>query len=318
MKIVFKLLKAALKNGKPVGYSGNLTEVTGYLKNHSKGIGEEVGNILGGKAKNINNKLLKNDVYDKFFNHIDEVAKEYPDATIKVAAKKSKKGHFQLANIEVKNGDKTIIKQAASVCDDGTLKLRGKILNSEMSQVIDKQGVRATATSDKGTVKTIFDKAKKTGQVELRYGDEQVAVANYVNKGGNVSRAGVTCEKADGLVTGQAYYKGHEVSFIGDEKGIKDWAKRAKKQDDDLSPLTIKLLRPLKERFNDVIDAFKYNKNKDFERLISKDELHKSVKNLQKEIKNFEDIKNIKSINTDYYNQLQDDLKYVKEILITI
>ena len=162
MRIFAKLAKEVFNSGKAIGLKTNITDATKYLKAHSKSIGEELGNALPGKAKKINDKLIKEDLYDKLFAHIDDVARQYPDATVQVAAKNAKKGGYKIAKIDVKNGNKTVYKQALSITDDGTVKTKMTGMGAEMSEFVDKKGVRAIATSDVGTVKATYNSVEKT------------------------------------------------------------------------------------------------------------------------------------------------------------
>ncbi len=322
MKIFAKLAKEVFDSGKAIGFKTNITNATGWLRNHSKGVGEQIGNALGGKAKSVNEKLIKGDMYDKLFAHLDDVARQYPDATVQVAAKNAKKGGYKVAKIEIKNGDKTLYKQAVSIADDGTIKSKANQMGSELSESIDRQGVRLIATSETGTVRASYNTAQKTGQLELSHAGEQVATANYVNKGGNAIRGGATYEVADDLVSGQMYYNGHEVSFLGDTDGLRKWATRANaeraKRKKEIEPLMLSLLRPLRDRFNTAIDLFKYNGKKDFERFVSKDELYKSVKELQGEVVSLETLKKAGKITTEetqYLAQIRTDINNAKELI---
>ena len=322
MKIFLKLAKELFDNGKAIGIKANITDATGWLRNHSKGVGEQIGNALSGKAKSVNQALIKSDLYDRFFAHIDDVARQYPDATVQVAAKNAKKGGYKIAKIEIKNGSKTIQKQALSIADDGTVKMKSNGMGAELSCSANAQGTRAIATSDVGATRVSYDATQKTGQIELNHAGKQVAVANYVNKGGNVSRGGTTYEVADDLVSGQMYYNGHEVSFIGEKEGLKQWADRATaegaKQKDEMASLMTALLRPLRERFNTAIDFFKYNGRTDFEKFVSKDELFKSVKELQGEVVKLESLKKVGKITTEevnYLGQIKSDIDQAKNLV---
>ena len=53
MRIFAKLAKEVFNSGKAIGLKTNITDATKYLKAHSKGIGEELGNTLSGKAKKL-------------------------------------------------------------------------------------------------------------------------------------------------------------------------------------------------------------------------------------------------------------------------
>ena len=326
MKIIAKLAKEVFDSGKAIGFKSNITEATGWLKSHAKGVGEQIGNALGGKVKSVNDTLIKGDMYDKLFAHLDDVAKQYPEATVQVAAKNAKKGGYKIAKVTVKNGDKTIHKQAVSIANDGTIKIKSSSMGAEMSECVDKQGVRMIASSEAGTVKASYNNAQKTGQVELSHAGEQVAVANYVNKGETAPRGGVTYEVADDLVSGQAYYNGHEISFLGDTDGLKQWEARAKaegaKRKGEIAPLMISLLRPLRDRFNTAIDLFKYNGKKDFERFLSKDELMKSVKKLKAEKVSLEELNRIHGLtarDTEYLAQIKTDIAQAERLVeITI
>ena len=121
MKIIAKLAKEVFDSGKAIGFKTSVKDVTGWLKSHPKGVGEQLGNALSGKAKSINDMLVKGDLYDKFFAHIDDIAKQYPDATVQFAAKNAKKGGYKIAKIQVKNGDKTLLSEAASIAKDGAI-----------------------------------------------------------------------------------------------------------------------------------------------------------------------------------------------------
>lgn len=321
MRIFAKLAKEVFNSGKAIGLKTNITDATKYLKAHSKGIGEELGNTLSGKAKKINDKLIKEDLYDKLFAHIDDVARQYPDATVQVAAKNAKKGGYKIAKIDVKNGNKTVYKQALSITDDGTVKTKMSGMGAEMSEFVDKKGVRAIATSDVGTVKATYNSVEKTGQVALSHADEQVAVANYVNTGKNRIGSSAEYEIVDNLVSGKMHYNNHEVSFIGDKGGLKQWGRRYKaevvKQKESIEPLMISILRPLRDRFNTAIDLFKYNGRTDFERFLSKDELHKSIKELQNETVKLKDLKAKYSSAKDleYLKQIKNDIKDAEELI---
>ena len=326
MKIFAKLVKEVFNSGKAIGFKSNITEATGWLRAHSKGVGEQIGNALGGNIKSINDELIKGDLYDKLFAHLDDVAKQYPKATVQVAAKNAKKSGYKVAKVTVKNGDKTLYKQAVSISNDGTLKTKAYQMGTEMSESFDRQGVRATVASEAGTIKASYNNAQKAGEVELSNAGNQVAVANYVNKGETSTRGGVMYEATDDLISGQAYYNGHEISFIGDTDALKQWEARAKaemqKQKGEAMPLMLQLLRPLRERFNTVIDLFKYNGKKDFERFISKDELFKSVKELQGEVVHLESLKKAGKITTEemrYLDQIRTDIGNARELIeITI
>ena len=175
MAIFMKLAKEVLNSGKAIGFKTNITEATGWLKNHAKGVGEELGNALSGPAKNINDTLIKGELYDKLFAHLDDVAKQYPDATVQVVAKNAKKGGYKIAKINVKNGDKTIYSQAVSITDDGKIKTNVNEMGTEISQAIDKNGVRALAKSETGTVKASYNKAQAQNLVS-----EEILDLNYV------------------------------------------------------------------------------------------------------------------------------------------
>ena len=54
MKIFSKLAKEVLDSGKAIGFKTNVSNATGWLKSHSKGVGEQIGNALSGNAKSIN------------------------------------------------------------------------------------------------------------------------------------------------------------------------------------------------------------------------------------------------------------------------
>ena len=322
MKIIAKLAKEVFDSGKAIGFKTNITNVTGWLKKHPKGVGEQIGNALSGKAKSVNDTLIKGDMYDKLFAHLDDVAKQYPDATVQVAAKNAKKGGYKVAKVTVKNGDNTLYKQAVSITDDGTIKTKAQQMGSEISESVDRQGVRAIVTSETGTVKASYSKAQKTGQVELSHASGQIATANYVNKGGNTIRGGASYEVADDLVSGQMYYNGHEVSFLGDTDGLKKWAVRANaqraKQRKEIEPLMLSLLRPLRDRFNTAIDLFKYNGKTDFERFVSKEELYKTVKELQGEVVSFEKLKqagNLTPENASYLAQIKSDIGQAERLI---
>jgi len=322
MKIIAKLAKEVFDSGKAIGFKSNITDATGWLKSHAKGVGEQIGNALGGKAKSVNDTLIKGDMYDKLFAHLDDVAKQYPDATVQVAAKNAKKGGYKIAKVTVKNGDQTIYTQAVSITNDGTIKTKARQMGTEMSESVDRKEVRAIITSEAGTMKATYNKAQRTGQAELSHAGEQVAVANYVNKGETATRGGVTYEVADDLVSGQAYYNGHEISFLGDTDGLKQWEIRAKaesaKRKGEMAPLMISLLRPLRDRFNTAIDLFKYNGKKDFERFVSKDELFKSIKELQGEVVNLETLKKVGKITTEetqYLAQIRTDISNARELI---
>lgn len=325
MKIIAKLAKEAFDSGKALGFKANITDATGWLKNHSKGVGEQIGNALSGKAKTVNDTLLKRDMYDKLFAHLDDVAKQYPDATVQIAAKNAKKGGYKIATVNIKNGDETIGKYAMSITNDGTFKVKAKHMGSELSESVTAQEIRATVSSKAGTMRTSYNIPEKTGRLELKHAGEDVAVANYVNKGGNVTRGGATYEAADGLVSGQIYHNGHEVSFLGDTKGLQQFGKSIKaeyaEEKKKLEPLTIALLRPLRDRFNTAIDLFKYNGRKDFERFLSKDELTKSIKELQDETvkikKAFPKAEKVPLEKIKYLEQIESDMKQAK-ILITV
>ena len=125
-KIFTKLAMEVFNSGTPIGLKTNITQATGWLKAHSKGVGEELGNALGGKGKKVNEWLIKGDVYDKLFAHLDDVAKQYPEATVQVAAKKAKKGGYKVAKINIKNGDETLYNQAVSITETGAVKTRAK------------------------------------------------------------------------------------------------------------------------------------------------------------------------------------------------
>ena len=326
MKIITKLVKEVFDSGKAIGFKTNVKDVTGWLKAHPKGIGEQIGNALGGKAKGINDLLVKGDLYDKFFAHIDDVAKQYPDATIQVAAKNAKKGGYKIAKIQVKNGDKTLLSEAASIAKDGTIKLRANTMGTQIAESVDRNGVQMISTSNVGTAKGSYNFAQKTGSMELSHNGKQVAVANYSNKGGNVTRGGANYEVTDNLVSGNAYYNSHEVSFLGDADGLKQMGARyrteAEKQAKEIAPLTISLLRPLRERFNTAIDLFKYNGRTNFERFLSKDELAKTVKELQKEAVSLEKLKKAGNITTEqvqYARQIRTDIDNAENLIkITI
>ena len=93
---------------------------------------------------------------------------------------------------------------------------------------------------------------------------------------------------------------------------------RDKETKKKLSPLTIKLLRPLRERFNIAVDLFKYNKKTDFERFVSKEELTKSIKDLKKEAINIENLKKVKNITTEeteYLRQIKSDINCARELI---
>lgn len=315
MNIIGKLLKEALDSGKAVGYKTSVTDITGWLKTHSKAVGEELGNALGGKAKGINDKLIQGDVYDKLFTHMDDIAQQYPNATIQVAAKNAKKGGYKVAKLTVKNGDDTILNQAISVTNDGTIKSRKNFMGTEETISCDAQGMRGIQTSKAGTTKISYNAAQKTGQMELNYDGEQVAIVNYVNKGENTNRGGITYEVADDLVSGQMYYKGHEALLIGDTEGLKQWVKRggtASGNKGESMPLTLKILRPLKERFNAAIDLFKYNGRKDYESLLSKNEMEKVLAELKS-------VKKVSFKDYEYLTQINDDIQAAEELIrITI
>lgn len=322
MKIIARLAKEVFDSGKAIGFKSNITDATGWLKSHAKGVGEQIGNALGGKAKSFNDTLIKGDMYDKLFAHLDDVAKQYPEATVQVAAKNAKKDGYKIAKVTVKNGDKTIYKQAVSIANDGTIKTKANQMGTELSESIDRQGVRTIATSEVGTIKASYNNAQKTGQVKLSHAGEEIAVANYVNKGEAATRGGVTYETVDNLVSGQAYYNSHEISFLGNVDELKQFATRyqaeMQKQKDEAMPLLLQLLRPLRERFNIAIDLFKYNGKKDFERFVSKDELFKSVKELQGEVINLESLKNAGKITTEetqYLAQIRTDIAQAERLV---
>ena len=326
MKIFSKLAKEVLDSGKAIGFKTNVSNATGWLKSHSKGVGEQIGNALSGNAKSINDKLIKGDVYDKIFSHLDDVAKQYPNATIQVAAKNAKKGGYKIGKVTVKNGNETLYKQAISITDNGKIKSKSNFMGKEMSEFVDKQGVRAVATSDAGTIRATYNTAQKAGEIELRHGREQVAIANYANKGGNTTRGGLTYETTDDLVTGQMYYNGHEVTFIGDTNGLKKWEAKAQaeraKQKNEMMPLKLQLLRPLRERFNAAIDLFKYNGKTNFEKFVSKDELFKTINELQGEVVSLKKLKQAGKITNEevnYLTQIKTDINSAKELIeITI
>lgn len=322
MNIFMKLAKEAFNSGKAIGLKTNITTATGWLKAHPKGVGEQIGSALSGNAKKINNKLIKSDLYDKLFTHIDDVAKHYPDATVELAAKNAKKGGYKIGKITIKNGDKTLYNQAVSITNEGAIKMKINDRGTEISEFVDRQGVRAIAKSDVGTAKVSYDSTRKTGMLELSHDGEQVVTANYVNKGGNAIRGGATYEVADDLISGQMYYNGHEVSFLGDTKGLKRWAGRYQnhlaEQKKELTPLMTELLRPLRDRFNTAIDLFKYNGKTDFERFVSKDELFRTVKELQGEVVSFEKLKqagNISTENAAYLRQIKTDIKQAERLI---
>ena len=82
-------------------------------------------------------------------------------------------------------------------------------------------------------------------------------------------------------------------------------------------PLMISILRPLRDRFNTAIDLFKYNGRTDFERFLSKDELHKSIKELQNETVKLKDLKAKYSSAKDleYLKQIKNDIKDAEELI---
>lgn len=322
MKIFLKLAKELFDSGKAIGFKTNITEATGWLRNHSKGIGEELGNALSGKAKGVNDFLIKGDLYGKLFAHLDDVAKQYPDATLKVAAKNAKKGGFKVAKIEVKNGEKTLGNYALSLSDDGSIKVKLNGARSKMSEYIDREGVRIVASSDVGTAKASYNIAGKTGQMELSHAGEQVAIAEYVNKAGDLTRAGATYEKADNLVLGQMYYNNHEVSFLGNTEGLKQLETRYKteiqRQKKEIEPLVLELLRPLRERFNTAIDLFKYNGKTNFEKFLSKNEITRTVKELKAEATTLEVLEKAGKISkneSQYLAQIKTDIDSAKKLI---
>lgn len=320
--LAIKLAKEVFDSGKAIGFKTNITGATGWLKNHPKGVGEQIGNILTGKAKNVNDMLIKSDMYDKVFTHLDDVAKQYPNATVQVAAKNAKKGGYQIAKVTIKNGNETIYNQALSISNNGTFKTKFNGMGTEVSEFANPQGLSMIATSKTGTAKATYNTLQKTGQLELSHAGEQVAVANYVNKGGNATRGGLTYETADDMISGQMYYNNHEISFLGNTKGLRDLRNRymaeAAEQRKKIEPLVLQLLRPLRDRFNTAIDLFKYNDKKDFERFVSKQELRKSVKELDVEISKLEGLKKAKTISTDetaYLAQIKSDRDCARELI---
>ena len=322
MKIIAKLAKEVFDSGKAIGFETSITNATSWLKSHSKGVGEELGNVLGGKAKSINDKLIKGDMYDKLFAHLDDVAKQYPDATVQIAAKNAQKGGYKIAKINVKNGDRTIYSQAVSLADNGSLKTKVNCMGNEASEFVDKKGFRMISNSDVGTTRVSYDFAKKNGQLELSHNGKEVAFANYVNKGGNSTRGGATYETADNLVSGQMYYNNHEVSFLGDTEGLKQWGNRyqqeLQKQKKIATPLLLELLRPLRERFNTAIDLFKYNGKTNFEKFVNKDEMLRTIKELQGEVVSFEKLKkagNITAEEVQYVRQIKSDIDNAKKLI---
>ena len=323
MKIFAKLAKELFESGRAIGFKTNITEATGWLRGHSKGIGEELGNALSGKGKKINNLLIKFDLYDKFFAHLDDVAKQYPDATVEVAAKNAKKGGFKIGKIRVKNGDETILEVKGSIANDGTVKAKASAMGEKVSTYVDQQGVRSTASSNVGTIRTSSDFAQQTGELELTHAGEQVALAKYANKGGNLTRGGATYEVADDLVTGEMYHNGHEISYIGSKDGLKGWGKRwqeeAQRQKKEIEPLANMLLRPLRERFNTAIDLFKYNGRKDFEKFVNKNELSQCVAELQDEAvklkKGFKGAEKVSDEHIARLIQVEEDMKYAKKLI---
>lgn len=270
--------------------------------------------------KTVNNTLIKTDMYDKLFAHLDDVAKQYPNATVQIAAKNAKRGGYKIGTVNIKNGDETIGKYVMSITNDRIFKVKAKHMGSELSESVTAQEIRATVSSKAGTMRTSYNIPQKTGQLELKHAGEDIAVVNYVNKGGNVTGGGATYEAADGLVSGQLYHNGHEVSFLGDTKGLQQFGKSIKaeyaEEKKKLEPLMIALLRPLRDRFNTAIDLFKYNGKKDFEKFLSRDELAKSIKGLHDvAVKIKTGVITLENI--QYIKQVQSDIQQAK-MLITI
>ncbi|MCQ2753549.1 MAG: hypothetical protein MJ231_00705, partial [bacterium] len=149
-KLLLGTLKKALQSGKAVGAEVKITDVTKMLKEHPKAIGEEIGNLLGGKGKKATDVLSSLGGFGKAFEEIDKVAQKYPEAIVKVGAKQSKQG-FTIAKFTVKNGDKEIMSSATSVSGlkEGKPVVKSKFTrakdNTEMRSFVDGENVKITA-----------------------------------------------------------------------------------------------------------------------------------------------------------------------------
>ena len=314
-----KLAMEVFNSGTPIGYKTTIKEATGWLRNHSKGVGEELGNALNGRAKKLNDILIKCDVYNKVFAHLDDVAKQYPEATVQVAAKNAKKGGYKVGKISIKNGDETIYKQAISITEDGAVKTKANSLGSELTESMDIHGGQVIGSSEVGTVRAKYDLAQEKGQLELINGDKQVAIAKYENKGGTATRGGFTYETVDDTISGQMYYNNHEVSFSGNTGELKSWGIRyqaeAKKQKEKIAPLVLEILRPLRERFNTAIDLFKYNGRTNFERFLSKDELAKCTEGKAIDLESLKRTKDLPTEKMEYLRQIKSDIAQAEKLI---
>ena len=328
--IIGKILTKALQSGKAIGGEMKVTEVTQFLAEHPQGITEQIGNLLGGKGKKVSKMVNSMGGMESLTAKLNELAKQYPEAAVKLGIKKSKQG-YTIVSGTLRDGDKVIGKSATSVTNAGEIKTRSKILDTETRGFVDKDGFRFES-EDKLT--RIQARGTKEKGATITIGKENEVAVAHIKPTGDTARK-VCVETDAGMTSLDAQTKGYKIdAIINNEEAAKlkhktamevkkleievennlEKLKQYKKYDPD-GKLDIKILRSLKERFETAIDLFKYNKHTDFERFLSKDELSKYTDFLKKIKEKEGNISKIKITEEELFTpkQLQ-EMKYIKQV----
>ncbi len=289
MRLGISLLGKMLESGKAIGTQMPLTKITETLQKNHRVVSEKIGDMLGGKGKDIMRTLEETGSFEEITAKLNELARMYPEAAVKIGMKKSKQG-FTVLQTSVKNGDKTLLKEAVSVGKDGTIKSRGTVNGTNAQSFVDNNTGDFRFRAEKGA-DTVAVSGNKNDLITANVtSDGQNALSVQIKRGGNASGTQASYESVDGLTYFNLGKNGTGVSGVYDnalmsqiikkdiqegQKSINEFAEviTGKKGGDDATPILLQILRPLRERFNTAIDLKKYNGHTSFERFLSKDEL---------------------------------------------
>ena len=351
MGLGISFLGKMLESGKAIGTKMSLTKVTETLQKNHGVVSEKIGDMLGGKGKDIMRKLEETGSFEEITAKLNELAQKYTEASVKLGIKKSKQG-FTVLQTSVQNGDKTLLKEAVSVGKDGTIKTRGALNGTSTQSFIDNKTGSFSFRAEKGADRISVSGNKNDSIIANLTSDGQNALSAQIKRGKNVSGTQFGYESVDGLTYFNLGKNGAGVSGVYDNALMSQFIKKeaidghksinkfveiitGKNGGDGATSILLQILRPLRERFNTAIDLKKYNGHTNFERFLSPDELKSELgkiigeeKSLTEKIEKFIKKSNVSSREIslkdcpeevrsafEYREQIRSDIGQAKELI---
>ena len=344
MKIGVKIFKQLLKSGEAIGGEMKLTQITEAMAKHPSAIGEQIGNMLGGKGKDATKLIDTLGGFEALTTKLNELAQKHPEAVVKLGIKQSKQG-YTVVSTTVKNSEKVLFKGAGSVTKNAegiAVKSRVKTPGSEYRSFADSKGnIRSEAENHltkvtiDGTVNDMQVTLGKEGEVataRIKRTAKGATKAAFESEGDlayvNAQKNGISMD----AVIDKAKAKDLIQKTVEEEKAkarkilesLKDAAKSGEAGDSG-KPMSIalRILRPLRDRLNTAVDLFKYNGHTNFERFLSKNELKSEIEKMTGEREVYvKKIKNVvgKDVDIEHvkFNKLpkeiRTDFEYLKQL----